>query len=49
MQRIKNSAGKLVCCIDPTKKIVEIVHKGRRTIIRFLDNGTYNVNNSKTR
>ncbi|MBI6873411.1 MULTISPECIES: hypothetical protein [Clostridium] len=47
MQSIKNSSGKLVCRIDSSQKIVEIVHKGIRTVIRFLDDGTYEVKNNE--
>lgn len=47
MQEIKNSAGKLVCRIDATEKVVEIVHKGITTVIYILDNGTFEVVNNQ--
>jgi hypothetical protein len=47
MQDIKNSSGKLVCRIDATEKIVEIVHKGICTVIHILDNGTCEVINTQ--
>lgn len=46
MQDIKNSAGKLICRIDAEEKMVEIVHKGIRTIILMHDDGSYNIENS---
>jgi len=39
MKDVKNSAGKLVCRVDADAKLVEIVHKGLMTTIRFLPNG----------
>lgn len=48
MISIKNSDAKKVCQVDPQSRTVEIVHKGCRTIIKFLDNGTYIVVNTKT-
>jgi len=35
MRDIKNSKGKLICRIDEKDSLVEIVHKGSKTIIRF--------------
>lgn len=48
MISIKNSDAKKVCQVDPQSRIVEIVHKGCRTTITFLENGTYKVTNTKT-
>ena len=48
MISIKNSDAKKECQVDPQSRTVEIVHKGCRTIIKFLDNGTYIVVNTKT-
>jgi len=45
MENVTNCAGKLVCRIDVNRKIVEIVHKGICTVICFLDDSTYEVNN----
>ncbi|SHJ11618.1 hypothetical protein SAMN02745170_01767 [Propionispora hippei DSM 15287] len=36
MKDIKNCAGKLVCRVDPNTQLVEIVHKGIVTTVRFL-------------
>ena len=48
MISIKNSDAKKVCQVDPQTRTVEIVHKGCRTTIMFLENGTYKVTNTKT-
>lgn len=45
MQDIKNSKGKLVCRIDASKKIVEILNRGIRTEIHLLDDGSFEVSN----
>ena len=47
MISIKNSDAKKVCQVDPQSRTVEIVHKGCRTTITFLENGTYKVTNTK--
>ena len=47
MISIKNSDAKKVCQVDPQSRTVEIVHKGCCTTITFLENGTYNVTNTK--
>lgn len=39
MKDIKNSNGKLVCKVDEKSKLVEIVHKGHKTILQFSENG----------
>ncbi len=46
MQEVRNSANKLVCQIDKLSKTVEIVLKGCRTTIRFLDNGQVQIVNA---
>lgn len=46
MQEVRNSADKLVCCIDNTQKMVEIVIKGCKTTIKFLDDGTVKIVNT---
>lgn len=47
LEVIKNSAGKTVCQADATGKSVVIMHKGQKTIIKFLDDGTMRVINTK--
>ncbi len=48
MQDIKNSSGKLVCRVEASEKIVEIVHKRCKTLIRFKPDGTVTVRNTET-
>lgn len=43
MQKIKNSVGKTICRVDTQDKLVEILHKGIKTLIRFLPNGDIEV------
>lgn len=38
MNEIRNSCGKLLCRVDAKTKLVEIVIKGQKTLIQFLDN-----------
>lgn len=45
MRDIKNSRGKLVCRVDEKASIVEIVHKGCKTLICFKADGTTEVIN----
>ena len=45
MQDVRNGADKLVCRIDKASKTVEIVLKGFKTIVRFLDNGQVLIEN----
>lgn len=45
MDNIKNSQEKLVCRVDPGKRVVEIVKKQIRTLITFHEDGTYSVEN----
>jgi len=46
MQNIRNIQGKLVCRIDETQGIVEIVRKGYKTLIHFKPDGTAEVINT---
>ena len=39
MKDIKNKNGKLVCKVDERNRLIEIVHKGHKTILQFLENG----------
>ncbi|WP_169797618.1 hypothetical protein [Neobacillus fumarioli] len=48
MEVIKNGNGKTVCRADSSNKIVEIVHKGFKTVIQFMEDGTMKVINSET-
>ena len=49
MQEVRNRNNRLVCCIDIANRLVEIVIKGERTLIEFLDDGSVKiVNASKT-
>lgn len=47
MISIKNSDAEKVCQVDPQSRTVEIIHKGCRTTITFLENGTFKVTNTK--
>lgn len=47
MRDIKNSKGKLVCRLDEKTSIVEIVHKGCKTLIHFKPDGTAEVINTE--
>ena len=46
MQVIKNANGKTVCRADANDRKVEIVHKGLKTTIIFLEDGKIKVENS---
>lgn len=46
MEEVRNSLDKLVCRIDKQNKIVEIIIKGCRTTIRFLDDGQVLIRNA---
>ena len=48
MRDIKNSKGKLVCRLDEKASTVEIVHKGCKTVIRFMPDGTAAIINTET-
>lgn len=45
MEKVKNAVGKLVCQIDKQQKLVEIVHKGYTTLIRFCADGHVEITN----
>ncbi len=45
MEVVKNANGKTVCHVDGASQTVEIVHKGFKTIIRFMPDGTCRVKN----
>ena len=47
MQTIKNAIGKTVCRADASNRKVEIVHKGIKTTVTFLENGKMRVENTK--
>jgi len=47
MVSVKNGENKKVCQIDPQTRSIEIVKSGFRTVIRFLDDGTYEIINTK--
>ena len=47
MEEIRNSSNKLVCRLDKARRVVEIVIKGCKTTIRFLDDGTVEIENAK--
>lgn len=46
MKDIKNANGKLVCRVNESDRIVEILHKGCRTLVHFMPDGTVKVINS---
>ena len=46
MQTIKNAIGKTVCRADASNRTVEIVHKGIKTTVTFLENGKMKVENT---
>ena len=43
MDVIKNGNGKTVCRADASNKIVEIVQRGFKTVIQFMEHGTMKV------
>ena len=45
MRNIKNSKGKLVCRLDEKSNIIEIVHKGCKTLICLKPDGTAEIIN----
>ena len=47
MEIIQNANHKTICRADVKNKSIEIVHKGFKTIIRFLDNGKMEIINFK--
>jgi len=47
MQDVRNAHGKLACRLDKKERIVEIVHKGCRTVIQFKPDGTVEIINTE--
>ena len=47
LKAIKNAEGKMVCQVDPARKAIVIVHKGQKTVIKFLTDGTLQVTNTQ--
>ncbi len=47
LKTIKNAEGKMVCQVDPARKAIVIVHKGQKTVIKFLTDGTLQVTNTQ--
>ena len=47
MRDIKNADGKLIFKVDEKNAVIEIVHKGCKTLIRFMPDGTAEVINTK--
>ncbi|MGF7002571.1 hypothetical protein M2149_000960 [Lachnospiraceae bacterium PFB1-21] len=45
MEKIKNSNNKTVCQVNRSEKMVEIIQKGFKTLIYFLDDGTVKIIN----
>ncbi len=48
MEEVRNCCDKLVCRIDRTEKLVEIVMKGCKTTICFKSDGTVEIKNAQT-
>ncbi|MDY5263840.1 MAG: hypothetical protein SPH07_02200 [Eubacteriales bacterium] len=48
MEDVRNACDKLVCRIDRTEKLVEIVMKGCKTTICFKSDGTVEIKNAQT-
>lgn len=48
MEEVRNGCNKLVCRIDKTKKVVEIVVKGNKTTICFKTDVTVEIKNAQT-
>ena len=46
MQDIRNGNGKLVCRLDEKAGVVEIVHKGYKTLICFKSDGKAEILNT---
>lgn len=41
MEKVKNAAGKTICCIDRRRRQIEIVFKGCRSRIWFDESGQF--------
>lgn len=48
MEDVRNGCDKLVCRIDKSERLVEIVIKGCKTTIRFMPDGTVEIKNAQT-
>ena len=48
MENVRNDCDKLVCRIDRTERLVEIVMKGCKTTICFKPDGTVEIKNAQT-
>lgn len=48
MTNVKNANGKLVCQVDESTQTIEIIHKGFKTLIRFIEKGKIQIINTKT-
>ena len=46
METVKNADNKTVCRADAETMTVEIVRRGRRTVIRFLGDGKMRISNN---
>lgn len=46
MKEVRNNADKLVCMLDEATKTIEIILKGYKTSIHFLDNGQVLIENT---
>ena len=47
MRDVRNANGKLVCRLDEKAGVVEIVHKGCKTLICFKPDGTAEIVNTE--
>ncbi|MEG2935542.1 MAG: hypothetical protein RR844_03530 [Clostridium sp.] len=47
MEIIKNFKGKTVCHADSKNRTVEIIQKGFRTIIQFMEDGSMRIINTE--
>ncbi len=47
MEVIKNIKGKTVCRVNSTNKTVEIVQKGFKTVIQFMEDGSMKIINTQ--
>lgn len=44
MEDVRDVEGKLICKIDPNTKMVEILQRGIKTTVQFLQDGTFEYN-----
>jgi len=45
--QIRNANGKLVCKVDETKRTIEIIDRGYKTVVCFKADGYVEVKNTK--